>query len=187
MFLEAAHALSQRYGLFGFIVPPGNCTDKGSASLRDLFLEKFRWEWPFGFESRDTLFDIDSRFKFCPVTVRKGCTTAAIRATFMRRKLLYWEDGEKHAIPNPRECVEQLSPNSKATFALMLGTLNEDLLEVCRDQGVAVYDPAPNVPHIELYLYDSMHMTEAGAAPMGSLVGSFMAEYLFGRVIADTG
>jgi len=29
-----------------------------------------------------------------------------------------------------------------------------------------------------MYFYDSMHMTEAGAALTGSLVGSFMAEYL---------
>jgi len=138
MFPEAAHALSQRYGLFGFIVPSEINTDKGSASLWDLLLEKCVWKRPFGCEDRDRLFDIDSRFKFCPVAVRKGGTTAAIREAFMGRKLLYWEDGEKHAILNPRERVEQLSPNSKATFALMLGTLNEDLLEVCRDQGVAV-------------------------------------------------
>lgn len=143
MFLEAAHALSQRDGLFGFIVPSGIYTDKGSTSLRDLFLEKCRWEWLFGFENRDKLFDIDSRFKFCPVIVRKGGTTEAIRAAFMRRNLLDWEDGEKHVLLYPRERVEQFSPNSKAILEIR-HPRDFEILQKLYANGVLLGDEGPD-------------------------------------------
>jgi hypothetical protein len=143
MFLEAAHALSQRDGLFGFIVPSGIYTDKGSTSLRDLFLEKCRWEWLFGFENRDKLFDIDSRFKFCPVIVRKGGTTQAIRAAFMRRSLLDWEDAEKHVLLYPRDRVEQFSPNSKAILEIR-HPRDLEILEKLYANGVLLGDEGPD-------------------------------------------
>ncbi len=116
------------------------------------------------------------------------CREQGITPVFLTQPLLYEDNSYWRSLRESAVLFQGTErPISAATYALMLGTLNDDLLEVCRDQGVAVYDPASNVPHSEMYLYDSMHMTEAGAAPIGSLVGSFMAEYLFGRVVADTG
>ncbi len=143
MFLEAAHALARRDGLFGFIVPSGVYTDKGSTNLRELFLSKCRWEWLFGFENREGIFDIHRSFKFCPVIVRKGGTTQAIRATFMRRSLLDWEDGEKHVLLYPRERVEQFSPKSKAILEIR-HKRDLEILEKLYANGVLLGDKGPD-------------------------------------------
>ncbi len=41
-------------GQFGFIVPSGIYTDKGTTDLRELFLDRLlAGEWLFGFENRE--------------------------------------------------------------------------------------------------------------------------------------
>lgn len=143
LFLEEAHSLIRKDALLGFIVPSGIYTDKGSTSLRDLFLEKCRWEWLFGFENREGVFDIHRSFKFCPVIVRKGGTTQAIRATFMRRNLLDWEDGEKHVLLYPKERVEQFSPNSRAILEIR-HPRDLEILEKLYANGVLLGDDGPD-------------------------------------------
>lgn len=143
MFLEAAHALSRNDGLFGLIVPSGVYTDKGSSSLRELFLENCRWEWLFGFENREGIFDIHRSFKFCPVIVRKGGVTEAIRAAFMRRNLLDWEDGEKHVLFYPRERIEQFSPHSKSILEIR-DKRDLEILEKLYSNGVLLGDDGPD-------------------------------------------
>ena len=108
LFLEQAHALLRPGGRLGFIVPSGLYSDHGTGDLRRLFLDRCQWEWLFGFENRDKIFDIDSRsFKFNPVVVQKGGTTRAIRTAFMRRRLEDWESAEALATPYAREQVDQ--------------------------------------------------------------------------------
>lgn len=108
-----------------------------------------------------------------------ACREQGITPVFLTQPLLY-EDNDYWR--NFRESAALFQgterPISAATYALMLQTLNSDLLLACAEQGAAVYDLASHVPHSELYFYDSMHMTEAGAALVGSLVGRFMADYL---------
>ena len=58
LFLEQAHALLRAGGRLGFIVPSGLYSDAGTGGLRELFLDHCRWEWLFGFENRDEIFDI---------------------------------------------------------------------------------------------------------------------------------
>jgi len=114
MFAELGHALLKEGGIQGIIVPSGTYTDKGSTDLRALFLDKCQWLWLFGFENRQKIFEIDSRFKFCPVIVQKGGTTDAMRTAFMRHDLRDWEEAEQHVVPYLREQVERFSPNTKA-------------------------------------------------------------------------
>jgi hypothetical protein len=128
MFCEASRALLKGGGYLGLIVPSGIYTDKGATDLRRLFLEKSRWEWLFGFENREKLFDIDSRFKFNPIIVRKGGKTSAIRTAFMHRSVEDWQDAERHVLPYPRERVEQFSPRSSA------------ILEIRSEQDLAVLE-----------------------------------------------
>ena len=118
LFLEQAHALLRPGGRLGFIVPSGLYSDHGTGDLRRLFLDRCQWEWLFGFENRDKIFDIDSRFKFNPVVVQKGGTTRAIRTAFMRRRLEDWEAAEALATPYAREQVERFSPRSKAILEI---------------------------------------------------------------------
>lgn len=126
MFVEAGRALLRDGGYLGLLVPSGIYTDKGSTDLRKLLLEKNRWEWLFGFENREGIFDIDSRFKFNPIIVRKGGKTSAIRTAFMHRAVEAWQNAERHMLPYPRERIKQFSPRSSA------------ILEICSERDLAV-------------------------------------------------
>ncbi len=117
-FLEQAHNLLRKDGRMGFIVPSGLYSDHGTGGLRSLFLDKCRWEWLFGFENREGIFEIHRAYKFNPVIIEKGGETAAIRTAFMRRKLEDWERAEELVTPYTREQVEQFSPRSKAMLEI---------------------------------------------------------------------
>ncbi len=118
MFCEAGRAILRQDAYLGLLTPSGLYTDKGSTDLRKLFLEKSRWEWLFGFENRQGIFDIHRSFKFNPIIVRKGGKTSAIRTAFMHRSVEDWQDAERHALPYPRERVEQFSPRSSAILEI---------------------------------------------------------------------
>ncbi len=118
MFLELGHALLRRGGRIGLIVPSGICTDRGSTELRTLFLSKCCWEWLFGFENRDKIFDIDSRFKFCPLIIEKGGSTESIRAAFMQHDVADWTREDPPVLHYPRKQVEQFSPGSHAILEI---------------------------------------------------------------------
>ena len=105
MFLEQAHAILGEDGRMGFIVPSGIYSDHGTGELRKLFLEKCRWQWLFGFENREGIFDIHRSFKFNPLIIQKGGQTDVIRTAFMRRDLNDWEHAERFATDYPRERV----------------------------------------------------------------------------------
>ena len=143
MFLEQAHALLRVGGLLGYIVPSGVYTDRGSTSLRRLFLNRCEWRWLFGFENRDGIFpDIDGRFKFCPVIVAKGGETQFIQATFMRREADDWEHAEQHVLAYPRERVEQFSPKSRAILEIR-STRDLEVLQRMYANGVLLGDGGP--------------------------------------------
>lgn len=118
MFLEQSHALLRDAGRLGMIVPSGIYTDKGTTALRELFLGECDWQWLFGFENRDGIFDIHRSFKFCPLVIKKGGSTKAIRAAFMHRDLDDWEQAERYVLAYPRERVEEFSPYSKAILEI---------------------------------------------------------------------
>lgn len=118
MFLELSHALMRPQGRMGMIVPSGIYTDKGTTSLRELFLDHCDWQWLFGFENRDVIFDIHRSFKFCSLIVQKGGTTQAIRAAFMHRNVDDWAKAEFHVLAYPRERVLEFSPYSKAILEI---------------------------------------------------------------------
>jgi hypothetical protein len=119
LFTEQAHALLRSGGRLGFIVPSGLYSDKGSATLRTLFLDHCRWEWCFGFENREGIFDIHRSFKFIALLVEKGGSTTAIHTAFMRRNVDDWDQhAESVALDYPRQLVTKLSPFSTALFEI---------------------------------------------------------------------
>ncbi|MBS0189664.1 MAG: hypothetical protein JSR52_00810 [Planctomycetes bacterium] len=120
LFTELALSLLKTDGRLGFIVPSGLYTDHGSTELRARLLGKCRWEWLFGFENRDGIFDIHRSFKFNPVLIVKGGLTAVIRTAFMRRDPDDWALGvaEALAVPYARAQVERFSPLSKAILEI---------------------------------------------------------------------
>ena len=103
------------------------------------------------------------------------CRSLGITPVFMTQPILY-EDNEHWR--GVREGSQWLGgaerPMSAAAFSLMLNVLNEDLIQVCTAEDVAVLDLASVIPHSNEYFYDVMHMTEAGA----DLVAEEAAEFL---------
>jgi hypothetical protein len=171
MFLEQSRALLRSGGRLGLVVPSGIYTDRGSTDLRTLFLHRCRWDWLFGFENRDGIFDIHRSFKFCPVIIAKGGGTHAIRAAFMHRDLKDWEEAREpqidrepqmdtdehrlesepvrvHPCPSvvllyPRERVEQFSPKSRAILEIR-SPRDLEILEKMYANGVLLGDDSPD-------------------------------------------
>ena len=115
----------------------------GTGDLRRLFLDRCQWEWLFGFENRDKIFDIHRSFKFNPVIVQKGGNTRAIRTAFMRRRLEDWESAEALATPYAREQVDQFSPRSKAILEIQ-SPRDLEILEKIYANSVLLGDDGPD-------------------------------------------
>ena len=128
LFIEAAYVLLRDKGRLGLIAPSGIYSDNGTRALRDLFLDRCRWEWLFSMENRSNVFPIHRSFKFSIVVVEKGRTTAAIRTVFMRHDLDDWENAEDIAARYDRKQISRLSPNSRA------------LLEIRSERDVSILD-----------------------------------------------
>jgi hypothetical protein len=142
LFLEQGQALLREGGRMGVIVPSGIYSDLGSQPLRERFLDQGQWEWLFGFENRNKVFDIHRSFKFNPVIVQKGGRTERILTAFMRRNLEDWENAEKYVAPYRREQVVQFSPKSKSLLEIQSP---EDLaiLEKIYSHSVLLGDQGP--------------------------------------------
>ena len=142
LFLETAHALLRSGGRLGFLIPSGLYSDHGTGVLRDLFIEHCRWEWLFGFENRERVFPIDSRYKFNPIVVQKGGATEAIRTAFMRRSLDDWERAEEFATPYTRTQITQFSPKSRAILEIQ-SQRDLEILEKIYANAVLLGDEGP--------------------------------------------
>jgi hypothetical protein len=143
LFLEQAHALLREAGRLGFIVPSGLYSDHGTGALRELFLDHCRWEWLFGFENREGIFDIHRSFKFNPIIIEKGGETEAIHTAFMRRKLEDWEHAEPLVTDYARERVERFSPRSKAILEIQ-SARDLEILEKIYANSVLLGDDGPD-------------------------------------------
>jgi hypothetical protein len=117
LFIEQAHALLKPGGQLGLITPSGLYTDKGAVALRRLLLDRCAWRWLYGFENRNKVFDIDSRFKFAVTIAAKGGRTEALQAAFMRHDLDDWAEA-KGALAYPAERVQRFSPKSLSVLEI---------------------------------------------------------------------
>ncbi len=107
------------------------------------------------------------------------CRLLGITPVFMTQPILYEDNLHWRGIQEGTQWLGgSETPMSAATFALMLNTLNSDLIEVCTTENVAVFDLVPEIPHSSLYFYDVMHMTEAGAELVGVKASEFILAYL---------
>ena len=142
LFAEQSLALLRPGGRLGFILPSGIYSDKGSATLRGVMLDQCSWEWCFGFENREGIFDIHRSFKFAALIVSKGGKTAAIRTAFMRRHVEDWAQAENGALEYPRALVDKLSPFSKALVEIR-DPRDVTLLDRMYSRGVLLGDQTP--------------------------------------------
>lgn len=143
MFLEQSHAILRRQGRLGMIVPSGVYTDKGTTAMRNLFIGRCRWEWLFGFENRQGIFDIHRSFKFCPVIVEKGGKTESIQTAFMRRDLADWDRAEGKTLPYLVERVKRFSPTTHAILELR-NERDMEILDKIYSNSVLLGDDSPD-------------------------------------------
>lgn len=119
MFTELMWYLMRDGGRLGVILPSAIYSDFGSQDLRRVLLSSGRWEWLFVFENRRRIFPMETRYKFGPVIVQKGGRTQRLRAAFMRRDVLEWEErAEDIAAEITPEQIERFSPQSLSIMEL---------------------------------------------------------------------
>lgn len=63
---------------------------------------------------------------------------------------------------------------SAAAYYRMLSIFNKELMDICRENNVLVYDLASAIPHSEKYFYDTVHFNEAGSRMVADKVAEFM-------------
>lgn len=143
LFLEHSHRLLRTGGRLGQIVPSGLYSDAWSRPLRELFLERCQWEWLFGFENREAIFEIHRSYKFNPLILEKGGSTTSIRTAFMRRKLEDWERAEDLSTAYARTQIERFSPLSKAILEIQ-SSRDLQILEKIYANSILLGDHSPN-------------------------------------------
>lgn len=113
------------------------------------------------------------------VRMIEECRSLGIAPVFMTQPILYEDNEHWRGVFEATQWLGGAeSPMSAATFSLMLDVLNEDLIEICAIEDVAVLDLASAIPHSSAYFYDAMHMTEAGAELVGKESAEFLLELL---------
>lgn len=120
LFLEVARASLRQGGRLGFVVPSGLYTDAGAKDLRDVFLNTDGWELLFGFENRQKIFQIDSRFKFVLTVLTKNQPnpTRPLQAAFMRLDTGELSDPQAHTLPVTPALVRRFAPNTLSFMEL---------------------------------------------------------------------
>ncbi|MCR9248660.1 MAG: N-6 DNA methylase [bacterium] len=115
LFTERAWQLLRPGGRAGLIVPASIWFDREAEPLRRLLLDECRWEWLYGFENRERLFPIDSRYRFAVVIAELGGRTEHVRCAFGRTSPGEWQAERPRHVRYSRSRITGLSPRH-ATF-----------------------------------------------------------------------
>ncbi len=114
LFVERALQLLRPGGRFGLIVPASLWFDRDAEPLRRLLLDECEWEWLFGFENRERVFAIDSRYRFGVIVGTKGGRTDAVKVAFARTAVADWAHSDPRSATYARDELRALSPTSGA-------------------------------------------------------------------------
>ncbi|HEX5052347.1 MAG TPA: N-6 DNA methylase [Planctomycetota bacterium] len=140
LFVERAHQLLRDGGRFGLIVPASLWFDRDAEPLRRLLLDHSDWQWLFGFENRQKLFAIDSRYRFAAIVGTKGGPTTYVRTTFGRVDAADWAAAEPAHTRYGRDELQALSPHSGA-FVEVDDRRDLDVLRRMQRHGRALLGP----------------------------------------------
>ncbi len=146
-FVERAWRLAREGGRIGMVVPSAIYNNEGCTGLRHLLLEEAEVERFYGFENREKIFPIDSRYKFVNLVFRKGVPARDwFPAAFMRQDLAELDDdGPKGfmVLIRKRE-LERLSPGTLAFLEYRSPRDREILLKMYGyDRDGNPVDPRP--------------------------------------------
>ena len=185
MFVEQGHAVLRGGGQLGMLVPSGLYTDKGTGDLRRLLLRGCRWRWLYGFENRNKVFDIDSRFKFAVVIAEKGGETDAMQAAFMHHDLEDWAEA-RGALAYPAERVFSFSPKSLSVLELR-SRQDLEVLTKLYENGVLLGDQGPDGWGIKYAReFDMTNDSKLFIGRDKAEANGFRAD-VYGRWVNDTG
>lgn len=117
MFLEYSYVNLKTMGRLGMIVPSGIYSDKGTQVLRNLFINRSKWEWLYSFENKEAIFNIHRSYKFNPIIVQKDGETNSVKTSFMQHAISNWEE-EKNVLSYRKEQIKKFSPYNLALLEL---------------------------------------------------------------------
>lgn len=114
LFAEKAHYLTNGTGRIGMLFPDGIYNDFGSQDLRKLYLEQSSWEWLFGFENKNRIFDIHRQFKFCTTIIQKGEQTDVLHCQFMVLDPDDWSTHDPSHVNLNKSQILEFSPETRS-------------------------------------------------------------------------
>ena len=113
LFVERAVQLLRPGGRLGLIVPASLWFDRDAEPLRRLLLDQCEWQWLFGFENRERIFAIDSRYRFGAIVATKGGRTTQVQVAFGRNRIDEWATTHPEHVVYRREELLRLSPHAR--------------------------------------------------------------------------
>ena len=134
LFVERAVQLLRPGGRLGLIVPASLWFDRDAEPLRRLLLDTCEWQWLFGFENRERIFAIDSRYRFGAIIATKGGSTNKVQVAFGQTKVDAWAEDEPEHVTYGRAELQQLSPHS-GTFVEVATRRDLDILTRMHERG----------------------------------------------------
>ncbi len=134
LFIERAVQLLRPGGRLGLIVPASLWFDRDAEPLRRLLLDQCEWQWLFGFENRERIFAIDSRYRFGAIVATKGGKTSQVQVAFGRNRIDEWADAEPEHVIYRREELQRLSPHA-GTFVEVDTRRDLDILTRMQARG----------------------------------------------------
>jgi len=159
MFLEIAHHLLKKGGQLGMLVPSGIYTDQGTMALRLLFLNHCCWQWLFCFINWQHVFDIDSRFKFIVLLLKKDGFTPQLQVTFNRVALTDLEKPDTIMLKFSRKQIEQFSPKSLAITELQ-AQRDLEILEKLYSRNTVLFDDQSQMGWQIQYAAEEFHLSK---------------------------
>ena len=140
LFVERAFTLLRPGGRLGLIVPASLWFDRDAEPLRRLLLDHTDWQWLFGFENRDKVFPIDSRYRFAVIVAEKGGRTRAVQVAFGRTDVAEWAAAAPPHVRYERDELRRCSPLS-GTFVEVTHRRDLDLLARLHERGTPLLGP----------------------------------------------
>ncbi|MFT4514610.1 MAG: hypothetical protein ACI89X_000704 [Planctomycetota bacterium] len=134
LFIERAVQLLRPGGRLGLIVPASLWFDRDAEPLRRLLLDQCEWQWLFGFENRERIFAIDSRYRFGAIVATKGGKTSQVQVAFGRNRIDEWAAAEPEHVVYGRDELQRLSPHA-GTFVEVDTRRDLDILTRMQARG----------------------------------------------------
>ena len=100
-----------------------------------------------------------------------------VRTLFLTQPMLFEDNAYWRGIAGSFYWIRKTKGTlSAADYWRLLDIYNQELLQVCKEQGVECLDLASLVPHDPEYFYDSVHFTEKGAELVAQKVSEFLRQ-----------